>query len=141
MSRSSEFSEASEAMALWVYSYDIESQLRHPYELAALFYKECKRGIVRAPLSAGSTTSPSGVALAKQSNCLTCHAVDKKIVGPSFREVAARYAGKVNAVSMLTGRVKSGSQGVWGAVPMPSHTMVKNDDIEFIVKWILAGAR
>jgi cytochrome c len=79
--------------------------------------------------------------LAKKSNCMACHTTDKKLVGPSYQEVAKKYAGQKDAVKLLSARVKAGSTGVWGQVPMPPNAAVKDADIEILVKWILAGAK
>lgn len=79
--------------------------------------------------------------LAKKSNCMSCHAVDKKMVGPAYQEVAKKYAGKADAAKTLAAKVKAGGKGVWGAVPMPPNPAVKDADIETLVKWILAGAK
>lgn len=79
--------------------------------------------------------------LAKKSNCMSCHTVDKKLVGPSYQDVAKKYAGNKNAVALLSGHVKKGSKDVWGPIPMPPNAAVKDADIEILVKWILAGAK
>lgn len=70
--------------------------------------------------------------------CLGCHAVDKKVIGPSYREVAARYANDKNALDALAKKVKAGSQGVWGQVPMPPNSQVADGDLQTMVKHILA---
>ena len=79
--------------------------------------------------------------LAKKSNCMACHAVDKKMVGPAYQEVAKKYAGKADAAKTLAAKVKTGGKGNWGAVPMPPNANVKDADIDTLVKWILAGAK
>jgi cytochrome c len=76
--------------------------------------------------------------LAKKSGCLACHAVDKKLVGPSYKEVAAKYKGDKTAEAMLIDKVKKGGSGVWGAVPMPPNSLVKDADIKTLVDWILS---
>lgn len=71
-------------------------------------------------------------------NCLGCHAVDKKIVGPSYKEVAARYRGQKDAEAMLMKEIRSGVQGKWGGkVPMPPQQINEND-LRSIVRWVLA---
>ena len=78
-------------------------------------------------------------ALAQKSGCLACHAVDKKVVGPSYKEVAAKYKGDKGAEAKLIKKVKEGGQGVWGSVPMPPNSpMVKDEDIKKLVGWILS---
>ena len=76
--------------------------------------------------------------LAKKHNCFACHAVDKKLVGPSYRDVAAKYGGDPAAEAKLFEKVKKGGQGAWGQVPMPPNTQVPDADIKALVKWILA---
>jgi cytochrome c len=75
--------------------------------------------------------------LAKSKNCLTCHMVDKKLVGPSFKDVAKKYKGDSGAVGMLSKKVMNGGSGVWGAIPMPPNP-VKNDEAKMLVEWILS---
>lgn len=76
--------------------------------------------------------------LAKKSGCLACHAVDKRIVGPSYKEVAAKYKSDKDAAAKLFKKVKEGGTGVWGQVPMPPNATVKDDDIKVLVKWVLS---
>lgn len=76
-------------------------------------------------------------ALAQKSGCLACHSVDVKVVGPAFKDVAAKYKGK-GAESKLTAKVKAGGSGVWGPIPMPANSpQVKDEDIKTIVSWVL----
>lgn len=75
--------------------------------------------------------------LAKKGNCTACHAVDKKVVGPAFKEVAAKYKGDASAVATLTTKVKNGGSGVWGQMPMPPTTALNDDEIKTVVTWIL----
>ena len=75
--------------------------------------------------------------LATTKNCMACHAVDKKLVGPSYKEVAAKYAGQADAAGKLEGKVLKGGSGVWGPVPMPSNTQVSADEAKKLVAWIL----
>ncbi len=77
-------------------------------------------------------------ALAKSSNCLACHSVDNKIIGPAFKDIAAKYKGDDGAVAALTSTVKSGGAGVWGDMPMPPNAAVSDADIETLVNWILS---
>ena len=76
--------------------------------------------------------------LAKKHACTACHAVDKKVVGPSFKEVAAKYKGNAKAEAMLVDKVKKGGVGVWGQVPMPPNSTVSDADIQALVKWVLS---
>ncbi|MEW6293078.1 MAG: c-type cytochrome [Pseudomonadota bacterium] len=95
-------------------------------------------------IAAGVMVSAPAMAnldLAKKSNCMSCHTVDKKLVGPSYQDVAKKYAGQKDAVKSLSAKVKMGGKGVWGEIPMPPNPAVKDADIEILVKWILAGAK
>jgi cytochrome c len=79
--------------------------------------------------------------LAKKHNCLACHQVDKKVVGPSFRDIAAKHKGEAGAAAALAEKVKKGGGGVYGPVPMPPNANVPDADIKALVDWILAGAK
>jgi len=76
-------------------------------------------------------------ALAKKYNCLACHAVDKKVVGPAYRDVAKKFKGQPDAVATLSAKVKKGSSGAWGPIPMPPNAAVPDADIKALVEWIL----
>jgi cytochrome c len=76
--------------------------------------------------------------LAKKHNCLACHAVDKKLVGPSYKDVAAKYRTDPAAEAKLVDKVKKGGQGVWGQIPMPPNSQVPDADVKALVKWILS---
>jgi cytochrome c len=78
-------------------------------------------------------------ALAKQSGCLACHGIDKKVLGPGLKDIAAKYKGDKSAEAKLVTKVKVGGSGVWGPMPMPANSpQVKDADIQTIVKWILS---
>lgn len=100
--------------------------------------------IATAVIAAGVMVSAPAMAsmdLAKKSNCMSCHQVDKKMVGPSYQDVAKKYAGNAGAAKMLAEKVKKGGKGTWGEIPMPPNAAVKDADIDTLVKWILAGAK
>ena len=78
-------------------------------------------------------------ALAKKYNCTACHAVDKKMVGPAYKDVAAKYKGQ-NAEAKLFEKVKKGGSGVWGPIPMPPNAAVPDAEIKKLVDWILKMA-
>ena len=78
-------------------------------------------------------------ALAKKHNCLACHQVDKKVIGPSYREIAKKYKGQ-NVGAQLEQKVKKGSVGTWGQIPMPPNAAVPDGDIKKLVDWILKMA-
>ena len=75
--------------------------------------------------------------LAQSSGCMTCHAVDRKVIGPGYKEIAAKYRNDKSAEAKLVKKVKAGGSGVWGSTPMPPNAHVKEDDIKTIVHWIL----
>lgn len=76
--------------------------------------------------------------LAVKSGCTACHKVDTKLVGPAYKEVAAKYKGDKKAEATLIAKVKNGGSGVWGPVPMPPNAAVKDEDLKTLVRWILA---
>ena len=76
-------------------------------------------------------------ALAKAKNCMSCHAVDKKLVGPSYKDVAAKYAGQKDAVDKLATKIIKGGSGVWGPVPMPANAQVNEADAKKLAAWVL----
>ena len=97
--------------------------------------------LVIASLAAGlAVCAPAraDLQLATAKNCMACHAVDKKLVGPSYKEVAAKYAGQENAVAKLEAKVLKGGAGVWGPVPMPANAQVTPAEAKQLVAWILA---
>lgn len=88
-------------------------------------------------LGAVSASAEDQTALATKSGCLACHQLEMKVVGPSYKEVAAKYKGQDGAVEMLAAKVKTGGVGVWGQIPMPPNVNVSEADIKTIVEWIL----
>ncbi|MBT0570676.1 c-type cytochrome [Curvibacter sp. CHRR-16] len=76
-------------------------------------------------------------ALAQSKNCMACHAVDKKVVGPAYKDVAAKYKGDKTAAAKLVTKVMKGGSGVWGPVPMPANTQVNEAEAKKLVTWIL----
>jgi cytochrome c len=96
-----------------------------------------------AVLAAIAIAAASGAALAneelaKKNACTACHAIDKKVVGPGYKEVAAKYRGDPKAEALLIDKVKKGGVGVWGQVPMPPNATVKDEDVKALVKWVLS---
>lgn len=75
--------------------------------------------------------------LAQKNNCLACHAVDKKLVGPAFKDVKARYAGQAGAADKLAEKIRKGGSGVWGPIPMPANPQVTPENSKLLAKWIL----
>ena len=82
-------------------------------------------------------TAQADEALAKAKGCYACHTVDKKVVGPAYKDVAKKYAGQKDAEAKLTEKVIKGGKGAWGEIPMPPNTTVKPDEAAKLVKWIL----
>ena len=76
--------------------------------------------------------------LAKAKNCMSCHAVNNKLVGPAYKDVAAKYAGQSDAEDRLTQKVMRGGSGTWGAVPMPANPQVSEAEARTLVKWVLS---
>jgi cytochrome c len=95
--------------------------------------------IVAATALVASNAAMADMALAKAKNCMSCHAVDKKVVGPAYQEVAKKY--KAADEAKLVEKVMKGGSGAWGTVPMPPNPQVKQDEAQKLVKWILAGAK
>ena len=93
-----------------------------------------------ATLAAGAhaADAKAAEALAQASGCLACHTADKKLVGPSFKDIADRYRKDQGATASLAQKVKAGGKGVWGDIPMPPNSHVKDADIKTMVQWILA---
>lgn len=77
-------------------------------------------------------------ALAKAKNCMACHSVANKVVGPAYKDVAKKYAGDKTAADKLVAKVLKGGSGVWGAVPMPANTQVTEAEAKKLVAWILS---
>jgi cytochrome c len=77
-------------------------------------------------------------ALAKSSGCFACHSIDKKVVGPAYKDVAAKYRNNKGAEAALVQKVKAGGKGAWGDIPMPPNSHVKDADIKTIVQWVLS---
>jgi len=79
--------------------------------------------------------------LAKKNACMSCHAIEKKLVGPSFRDVANKYSKRPDAPNLLAQSIKKGGAGKWGPVPMPPPTSLSDQDALIIAKWIIEGAK
>jgi cytochrome c len=99
-----------------------------------------KTSIALAALAAALAAAPAWAdeALAAKSGCLACHAVDKKVVGPSYKEVANKYRGDKTAPAKLEKKVKEGGVGTWGQIPMPPNSQVSDADIKKLVAWVLS---
>lgn len=93
---------------------------------------------VSAGLLASAGNALASEALAKKHNCLACHAMDKKLIGPAYKDVASKYKGDAGAEAKLIGKVKNGSTGTWGQIPMPPNASVPDADIKALVHWVLS---
>lgn len=93
--------------------------------------------LIMAAVAAVSAPATADEALAKSKNCMACHAVDKKLVGPSYKDVAKKYAGDAKAADMLAGKIMKGGSGVWGAIPMPANPQVNDADAKKLAAWIM----
>lgn len=87
-----------------------------------------------ATLSSGAYADAD---LAKKKNCMACHATDKKLIGPAYKDVAAKYKDDASAFPTLVEHVRKGSSGIWGPIPMPANPQVSEEEAETLVKWIL----
>lgn len=90
-----------------------------------------------AAKSAGPLDAKAAEAMMAKDGCVACHGIDKKIVGPAFVDVAAKYKGDSGALTKLAQKVKAGGSGVWGSIPMPPNAQVPDDDIKALVSWVL----
>jgi S-disulfanyl-L-cysteine oxidoreductase SoxD len=88
----------------------------------------------------GGSGAAAALLLARKHNCTACHGIDSKIVGPGFREVAGKYAGRGDAETYLAGKIKAGGQGIWGVIPMPAQALA-DSDAQAIAQWLAEGAR
>ncbi|MXR35943.1 c-type cytochrome [Craterilacuibacter sinensis] len=89
-------------------------------------------------LSVTAMPAMANLQLAQKNNCTACHAVDRKLVGPSYKDVAARYAGDKGAEAKMAGKIKAGGSGVWGPVPMPPNPQISDADVKALAKWVLS---
>ena len=90
-------------------------------------------------LAAGAASASQ--VLAEKQGCTACHAVDKKVIGPPYNDVAKKYKGNKDAAAMLAGKVKKGGVGVWGPIPMPPNDKVSDADVKVLVDWVLSLAK
>ncbi|MFN9805645.1 MAG: c-type cytochrome [Betaproteobacteria bacterium] len=89
-------------------------------------------------LSLVSGSALASADLAKAKNCLACHAADKKIVGPSYKDIAAKYAKDKDAVAKLAKKIREGGVGVWGQIPMPANPQVSEAEARTLATWVMA---
>ncbi len=98
-----------------------------------------KRSLMTLALAlSASVPALADQALATSKNCMACHAVDKKLVGPAFKDVAAKYAGQAGAADKLAAKIIKGGSGVWGPVPMPANSQVNEAEAKKLAAWVLS---
>jgi cytochrome c len=95
-------------------------------------------GVLMVAAFAGQVASAAEADLAKAKNCMACHAIGSKLVGPAYKDVAAKYAGQKDAENKLVQKVMKGGSGVWGAIPMPANPQVSEAEAHTLVKWVLS---
>ena len=96
-----------------------------------------KRALFALIDAAACVPAMADLALATSKNCMACHAIDKKLVGPAYKDVAAKYAGQKDAVDKLATKIMKGGSGVWGPVPMPANTQVNEAEAKKLAAWVL----
>jgi cytochrome c len=94
--------------------------------------------VISTMTAAGAAFAQSGEDLLKKNGCTACHAIDKKVIGPAYKEVAEKYKGDASAAAKLQDKVKKGGSGVWGPVPMPPNTQVSDADIKTMIAYVLS---
>ncbi|MEO8121288.1 MAG: c-type cytochrome [Rhodoferax sp.] len=99
------------------------------------------RALFAVVVAAASVTAPAFAdqALATSKNCMACHAIDKKLVGPSYKDVAKKYTGQKDAADKLAAKIMKGGSGVWGAIPMPANPQVNEAEAKKLAAWVLAS--
>jgi len=99
------------------------------------------RALFAVVVAAASVAAPAFAdqALATSKNCMACHAIDKKLVGPAYKDVAKKYAGQKDAADKLATKIMKGGSGVWGAIPMPANPQVNEAEAKKLAAWVLAS--
>ena len=97
--------------------------------------------LILAAASVAAIPAFASMELAQKHACLSCHAPDRKIVGPAFRDVAKKYSGQKDAEATVIRNIRSGGSGKWGPVPMPPQTTLSDADVKALADWVLAGAK
>ena len=87
---------------------------------------------------AASTSAMADMKLATEKNCMACHAIEKKVVGPGYKDVATKYAGQKDAIDMLAGKILKGGAGVWGPIPMPANAQVSAAESKILAAWVMS---
>ena len=95
-------------------------------------------GLAASALASNAALAADELELAKSKNCMACHAVGNKVVGPAYKDVASKYTGQKDAEDKLVQKVIKGGAGVWGPVPMPANPQVSEAEAHTLVKWVLS---
>jgi|APCry1669188970_1035186.scaffolds.fasta_scaffold05023_4 cytochrome c len=119
---------------------------RNPFSIKAKYMKKITLFLMMAWASGQALAAPTlsakeaaaAAELAKNNGCLSCHALDEKIVGPAYSKVAAKYSDDKDAPVSLAQSIRNGSQGKWGRIPMPSHGNMSNEDILLLARWVMS---
>jgi cytochrome c len=113
----------------------------HCFYLRGVLLKPILTLLAVAALGATSLPALANLELATKNACTACHAPDRKLVGPSYAEIAKRYAGQKDAVATLAASIRKGGMGKWGQVPMPAQPALSDADLQTLAAWVLAGAK
>ncbi len=97
--------------------------------------------VLMTAVSAASLPALANLELAAKNACTACHAVDKKLLGPSYQDVAKKYAGQKDAVAQISDSIRKGGSGKWGPVPMPAQPALSDADLKTLASWISGGAK
>lgn len=97
-------------------------------------------GVLALLIGSNFAYAEAGADLAQKNGCMACHNVDKKVLGPAYKEVAKKYKADAGAVALLSKSIKDGSKGVWGPIPMPPNAKVSDADLKALAEWILAAS-
>lgn len=102
-----------------------------------------KHLVPAAALAVAAVAMPAhaNIQLAQKYSCTACHAVDKKLVGPAYQDVAKKYAGQKDAAAQLADSIRKGGSGKWGPVPMPAQAALSEADAKTLAEWVLGGAK
>lgn len=97
--------------------------------------------LVLGMIAAASLPAHANLELAQKNACTACHAVDKKIVGPAYKDVAKKYADQKDAVAVLSESIRKGGMGKWGPIPMPAQPALSDADLKTLATWVMGGAK
>jgi cytochrome c551/c552 len=103
--------------------------------------RQAKAPVAAMPAQAAPAAALSGLKLAQKNTCMACHGVNDKLVGPAFVAIAAKYRNQAGAADVVLGKIKQGSSGAWGAIPMPPQAQASDAELRAIVGWLLDGAK